>query len=766
MRKLLTTSAFLLLACLLLSPCFLLLSPSPAHAMTLDTASSRALSNGLIGWWTFDGPTMTTGAPKDMSGNGDPSLLDSFSPSTQLVPGVLGQAISLNGSTSFFLASTSIIGASNFTASMWVYPTSFAAEKGLFDTIPDGCGSCGSRLSAFVLVSTASTGKLRIYTNNGYQPTSSGALKLNQWNHIVFMRGGGTVNQAFYYINGVKDSVTVTLSPNINQLSQGNVVIGKYGDVADNSGSTSFFPGRIDDVRVYNRALSAAEVTALYDLGTASHMSASPKSTSGTGLASGLVGYWTFDGKDIIKGAPQDMSGNGETLKLVSIATSTFYVPGQVGQAVKFNGTTNAASTPTIDLTSTKIVTVAFWYRGPYNTDSVLLESSTNYNNNDGAILIDPSVGTGNGTCSNVGKISFSIQDSVGTVKYLNVCATPPANKAPWHHWVAVFDNSTTGGAITVYLDGAIQSLTTGVSSKDQSSTFGNYNWYMMARNTASVFTAGSLDDVRIYNRALSAQEVLELYNQGAAGKVAVSPKSTSGVGLAKGLAAYWTFDGKDMAKGVATDMSGNGNNGNLVNAATSTQYVTGKIGQALAFNGTNQYLKMADLNESTTNLSVFLWTKNTDTAHGNDFFAGHYQTTTNNRMWGMEFANTAWAGSPTGNELSVIMSDDGTINNTSIKAYWVSGISINDGYWHQVGFTWNNGTLLLYIDGIPRTATKQFDTSFSTLFNSNSSVSIGAANPDASPVSFLKGSIDDVRVYNRALSAQEVMELYNMGKK
>jgi hypothetical protein len=55
----------------------------------------------------------------------------------------------------------------------------------------------------------------------------------------------------------------------------------------------------------------------------------------------------------------------------------------------------------------------------------------------------------------------------------------------------------------------------------------------------------GLIDGVRIYNRALSPDEIKRLYIIGAAGKLGVAANNDS---LAKGLVGYWNFDGKDMA--------------------------------------------------------------------------------------------------------------------------------------------------------------------------------------------------------------------------
>ena len=52
----------------------------------------------------------------------------------------------------------------------------------------------------------------------------------------------------------------------------------------------------------------------------------------------GLVGWWTFDGKDITSGRANDVSGNANHGSLVNIATSTFYTAGKLGQGFNFDG--------------------------------------------------------------------------------------------------------------------------------------------------------------------------------------------------------------------------------------------------------------------------------------------------------------------------------------------------------------------------------------------------------------------------------------------
>jgi hypothetical protein len=83
-----------------------------------------------------------------------------------------------------------------------------------------------------------------------------------------------------------------------------------------------------------------------------------------------------------------------------------------------------------------------------------------------------------------------------------------------------------------------------------------------------------SIDDVRVYSRALSTGELTRLYNTGASTKIDVPLQvstNTCNNNISCGLLAYWTFDGKDMAGGSLKDISGNGHTGTTLNIASST---------------------------------------------------------------------------------------------------------------------------------------------------------------------------------------------------
>ena len=106
---------------------------------------------------------------------------------------------------------------------------------------------------------------------------------------------------------------------------------------------------------------------------------------------------------------------------------------------------------------------------------------------------------------------------------------------------------------------------------------------------------------------------------------------------------------------------------------------------------------------------------------------------------------------------MKVVVSSDGT---DSIRRYTNTTLKLNT--WYHVTGVYNATaqTLDVYVNGVLDNGTLS-GTVPSSQFNSSNNLQIGAFNASG----LFRGTIDDVRIYNRALSAQEVKRLYNMGR-
>lgn len=256
-----------------------------------------------------------------------------------------------------------------------------------------------------------------------------------------------------------------------------NLNFGRNSD----SGTKSYYSGLLDDVRIYNRALTATEVTNLYKLGSATRQNTSL--VGADNLKSGLLGWYTFDGKDMPSGSVLDRSGNGYNGAATLMSTSTMYVPGRMGQALQFSDLATAGVK--IGIPTQTAYTYSAWVNhndaGTYSP-FVANQSTVTF----GVI----------GSGANAGKLDYfySAADhlSSGTI-----------SPNTWQH-VAVTVSAS--GGVTFYINGVASGTATG----GPSSGVINYIGYDLGSGLK-----GKLDDVRIYNRVLSAAEVLQLYNLG-----------------------------------------------------------------------------------------------------------------------------------------------------------------------------------------------------------------------------------------------------------
>jgi hypothetical protein len=210
------------------------------------------------------------------------------------------------------------------------------------------------------------------------------------------------------------------------------------------------------------------------------------------------------------------------------------------------------------------------------------------------------------------------------------------------------------------------------------------------------------------------------------------------------GPIGYWTLD--DGTGTTAADSSGNGNAGTLVNGPTWT---TGKIGGALSFNGVNQYVTIpsaAALNAYPLTVAVWM---NTSTTTGLQGVVNKYAPGSLNGY--QVFLNAgslcAWYFKDTSNYVW-----DGTGCTLATPGY-------ANGLWHHVAFVVDASGGSLYVDGVLKAT--QLWTGVPGATSTAQPLDL-AVYPGAAGVPYLSGSLDDVRTYNRALSATEVLGLYN----
>ena len=202
--------------------------------------------------------------------------------------------------------------------------------------------------------------------------------------------------------------------------------------------------------------------------------------------------------------------------------------------------------------------------------------------------------------------------------------------------------------------------------------------------------------------------------------------------GVDPGLVGWWKFD--EMAGTIAYDSSGNGNDGTFVG---DPQWVAGKIGGALEFDGNGDYVDCGAILafNINTNITVACWIKvrqldkswQAIVTKGDDSWRVHRHNSSNNLGWGTTGPSS---------------------RNTR------GSVNVNDGQWHHVAGVYDGTQKHLYMDGNLDVS----ENSTGNINNSSYNVNIGE-NAEATG-RYWDGLIDDVRVYNRVLTQEEIQQI------
>ena len=177
---------------------------------------------------------------------------------------------------------------------------------------------------------------------------------------------------------------------------------------------------------------------------------------------------------------------------------------GGAGSSV-FDGTDDYGQTATIDLSGISTMSIALWlYWDAFADDNdMLIESSADSSAaaRQGAISILPNSST----------TAFVVRVNASGSLF-NSYRFPRPSAATWHHYVFCYDRNGGAQQITaVYVDGVSQTLTSVATNATSAGGFGNWQWNFLSRNATTLFGAGRLDDIRVYNRVLPAWEVRAL---------------------------------------------------------------------------------------------------------------------------------------------------------------------------------------------------------------------------------------------------------------
>ncbi len=199
---------------------------------------------------------------------------------------------------------------------------------------------------------------------------------------------------------------------------------------------------------------------------------------------------------------------------------------------------------------------------------------------------------------------------------------------------------------------------------------------------------------------------------------------------LKDGLVAYYPFNGN------AEDESGNGNDG-TVNGATLIEDRLGNKGSAYSFDGNDDYIWIGDKGKP-ERITISAW----------------FKTTSENGLV-IRYRLYGYGITLRGNSIHTYIS----VDNRNVYTLNTSKGNYQDGIWHHVVLSFDGEQANLYVDRLLITTDKQHDSN--SIYYQTGGLSIGRDGDYSS--NYFQGDIDDLRIYNRALSESEIQQLYKI---
>jgi len=447
---------------------------------------------------------------------------------------------------------------------------------------------------------------------------------------------------------------------------------------------------------------------------------ASPADTA----SGGLIGWWTFD--EGAGNTAADSSTNGNTATQAGTAGS--WITGKADNAYELGGSGCRFELlgGSGDLQVTGAVTVSAWVN-PTSASSYGLIAG-----------IDQTGGSDNDMYAlktDAGDKPYWAVIGPGTDVGLTASSTLAALAGGgWVHLVAVYDPAT--GFAGLYTNGVLDVSTTTVPTSIQLKST-PFQIGHNAADSGSYPLNAAVDDIQVYDQALSSAQIAYLYNS-PGNTLPAEPSDTPPIG-------WWKLD--DGSGTNAVDSSGNGYHLDQVNGDGS--WTSGKRGGAY-----NQPRFTADAAESdalnlagngTVSLSMWVTVHSTASWAG---MAGFEGTGADGDIFSLKMQNN--------DKIAWTMSGASSMDSPDTLANYAA--ATGDGWVHIVGVYDGGNTNTLYINGSPvatgtavmpipdKTTPSLFR--LGTYFNSSSYE--------------FNGSIDDVQLYEQALSAEQVAELYS----
>jgi hypothetical protein len=435
------------------------------------------------------------------------------------------------------------------------------------------------------------------------------------------------------------------------------------------------------------------------------------------------LGYWKLDeGEGTTAGDSSPTGGNDGT-----IYGGETWVDGKIGKALEFDGANDYVAIDNFvydEAGQIDKITVMAWIETTDTNNAIIDWDSSEY----WSLGVDfaGTVGTG--------KISWNTSgETEGTH---NLGSTGTVNDGDWHHIAVTYDSAD--GKKEIYIDGEPDNSATAYSAGENLGTSVTRYGFIGDGSEASTFNGdrnnllfeGIIDEVRVLRRALSADEIYYDHYQ----RIAASLPMDEGEGS------------------VIYDETSNYNDGTIYGAT----WTTGKIGYGLDFDGTDDYVDCgndASL-DITDAITIEAWVKRNSIGTW-QIPVAKYLNTGAQRSW--------WFGFLADNTLKTIFAENGGA--TVWRQFTTSSTFVDTSNFYHIVATASASLdeYHIYVNGVDEAGTKAGTVGgISSIFASTGPLTIGR-EAHTTPAYF-NGIIDEVRIYSRALTADEVYERYQRG--
>ena len=624
-----------------------------------------------------------------LDGNADDTTTNYDGTATNVTysTGQFGQAAVFNGSSSYVSISATNttpldLSQENYSISAWVKFDTFSGDRAIIS-------KWGGSASLRSILWWVSNGSIKFIEGGSADSIHSSTATLSStgtWYHLVYIR---SASESKIFINNSLDS-TFARTQTIRQGGTEPYYLG-----SQSAGGFKNLDGDIDQVRIFDRAITPEEVSILYN---ETDVSNTNPLSDGSGVALYSLDYDASDAGGLYDGTPTDVD---------------FGVGGQINYGARFNGSSSYIDVSSFSFGSDNL-SISMWIKPSSTQNAYANLFDFQHSSSDAGVFTIQQ--------DNANTNQYKVWQWSGGAYNISNAVTLTANT--WNHLVYTLQSN---GNYVLYLNGTSSTtgsnLTANTSSLTKPLNIGRWQ----GNPTPGRYFNGDIDQVRIFSKALNQTEVDTLYAETAC--VYTATTTDNYFPLADGSSdavAYIPFDNS------AEDLI----SGDFGTLGSGTEFRFGRFGQAIVGNQNTWSADFPNISETANSpFSVSCWVNIADRNSTIYFF-----------LWSSGFgASSAWGG--------LLAGQSGKYYTNFGNQVLVSSASVVPplNQWFHYVLTYDGTNVKVYSD-----TEKVIDGNINTsaLASNNLKVLYNASSSEA--------KIDQMRIYDVALTSAQVSQLYN----